>query len=99
MKSKKRSPKRRNHPTPDTRAGGCKEFHRECDPEHWKWHYYYGDERYDHLYQSGGERMLGYSKKELIEKPFSIFNLKEKQSLVPSFLTTQMIWTPEKKDG
>jgi PAS domain S-box-containing protein len=33
-----------------------------------------------------GERMLGYSKKELMEKPFSIFNLKEKQSMIPSFL-------------
>jgi PAS domain S-box-containing protein len=33
-----------------------------------------------------GERMLGYSKKELLEKPFGIFNLKEKQSTTPSFL-------------
>jgi PAS domain S-box-containing protein len=33
-----------------------------------------------------GERMLGYSKKELLEKPFSIFGLKEKQSVIPSFL-------------
>jgi len=33
-----------------------------------------------------GERMLGYSKKELLGKPFSIFGLKEKQSLIPSFL-------------
>ena len=33
-----------------------------------------------------GERMLGYSKKELLGKPFSIFGLKEKQSMIPSFL-------------
>ena len=33
-----------------------------------------------------GERMLGYSKKELLGKPFSIFSLKEKQSVIPSFL-------------
>jgi len=33
-----------------------------------------------------GERMLGYSKKELLGKPFSIFGLKEKQSVIPSFL-------------
>jgi two-component system sensor histidine kinase AtoS len=33
-----------------------------------------------------GERMLGYSKKELMGKPFSIFGLKEKQSVIPSFL-------------
>jgi len=33
-----------------------------------------------------GERMLGYSKEELIGKPFSIFSLKEKQSAIPSFL-------------
>jgi PAS domain S-box-containing protein len=52
-----------------------------------------------------GERMLGYSKKELIEKPFSIFNLKEKQSMVPSFLnnpddldTRKEGWM-RKKDG
>jgi PAS domain S-box-containing protein len=33
-----------------------------------------------------GERILGYSKKELLGKPFSIFGLKEKQSVIPSFL-------------
>jgi two-component system sensor histidine kinase AtoS len=33
-----------------------------------------------------GERMLGYSKKELLGKPFNIFGLKEKQSVIPSFL-------------
>jgi len=33
-----------------------------------------------------GERMLGYSKKELMGKPFNIFGLKEKQSVIPSFL-------------
>jgi PAS domain S-box-containing protein len=33
-----------------------------------------------------GERMLGYSKKELLGNPFSIFGLKEKQSVIPSFL-------------
>jgi PAS domain S-box-containing protein len=32
-----------------------------------------------------GERILGYSKDELINKPFSIFSLKEKQSDVHSF--------------
>ena len=52
-----------------------------------------------------GERMLGYSKKELIEKPFSIFDLKEKQTMVPSFLnnpddldTRREGWM-RKKDG
>lgn len=33
-----------------------------------------------------GERMLGYSKEEVIGRPLSIFALKEKQSAVPSFL-------------
>jgi PAS domain S-box-containing protein len=33
-----------------------------------------------------GERILGYSKKELLGKSFSIFSLKEKQSVIPSFL-------------
>jgi PAS domain S-box-containing protein len=33
-----------------------------------------------------GERMLGFSKEELIGKPFNIFGLKEKQSAIPSFL-------------
>ncbi len=33
-----------------------------------------------------GERMLGYSKEELMGKPFSIFSLREKQSMIPSFL-------------
>jgi len=33
-----------------------------------------------------GERMLGYSKEELTGKPFSIFSLREKQSMIPSFL-------------
>ncbi len=33
-----------------------------------------------------GERMLGYSKEEVIGKPLSLFGLKEKQSAVPSFL-------------
>jgi len=33
-----------------------------------------------------GERMLGFSKEELVGKPFHIFSLKEKQSAVPSFL-------------
>jgi len=33
-----------------------------------------------------GERMLGYSKDEVIGRPLSIFGLKEKQSAVPSFL-------------
>jgi PAS domain S-box-containing protein len=33
-----------------------------------------------------GERMLGFSKEELIGKPFNIFSLKEKQSAMPSFL-------------
>ncbi len=32
-----------------------------------------------------GERMLGYPKEELIGKPFHIFSLKEKQSVIPSF--------------
>jgi PAS domain S-box-containing protein len=33
-----------------------------------------------------GERMLGYSKKELVGKPFNTFGLREKQSVIPSFL-------------
>jgi PAS domain S-box-containing protein len=33
-----------------------------------------------------GERILGYSKEELIGKPFSIFSLREKQSVLPTFL-------------
>jgi len=33
-----------------------------------------------------GERMLGYSKEEVIGKPLSLFSLKEKQSVIPSFL-------------
>jgi PAS domain S-box-containing protein len=33
-----------------------------------------------------GERILGYSKAELMGRPFSIFSLKEKQSMIPSFL-------------
>jgi PAS domain S-box-containing protein len=33
-----------------------------------------------------GERILGYSKEELMGRPFSIFSLKEKQSMIPSFL-------------
>ncbi len=33
-----------------------------------------------------GERMLGYSKEEVIGKPLSLFALKEKQSAIPSFL-------------
>jgi PAS domain S-box-containing protein len=33
-----------------------------------------------------GERILGYSKEELIGRPFSILSLKEKQSATPSFL-------------
>jgi PAS domain S-box-containing protein len=33
-----------------------------------------------------GERILGYSKEELLGKPFSIFGLREKQSAIPSFL-------------
>jgi two-component system sensor histidine kinase AtoS len=33
-----------------------------------------------------GERILGYSKEELIGKPFSIFSLREKQSVIPTFL-------------
>jgi PAS domain S-box-containing protein len=33
-----------------------------------------------------GERMLGYSKEKLMGKPFSIFSLREKQSMIPSFL-------------
>ena len=33
-----------------------------------------------------GERMLGYSKEEVIGRPLSLFGLKEKQSAVPSFL-------------
>jgi len=33
-----------------------------------------------------GERMLGYSKENLTGKPFSIFSLREKQSMIPSFL-------------
>jgi len=33
-----------------------------------------------------GERMLGYSKEEVIGRPLSIFGLKEKQSAIPSFL-------------
>jgi PAS domain S-box-containing protein len=33
-----------------------------------------------------GERISGYSKDELLGKPFSIFSLKEKQSIIPSFL-------------
>jgi len=33
-----------------------------------------------------GERMLGYPKEELIGKPFDIFGLREKQSVIPSFL-------------
>ncbi len=33
-----------------------------------------------------GERMLGYSKEEVIGSPLSIFALKEKQSAIPSFL-------------
>jgi PAS domain S-box-containing protein len=33
-----------------------------------------------------GERILGFSKEELMSKPFSIFSLREKQSVIPSFL-------------
>jgi len=33
-----------------------------------------------------GERMLGYPKEELFGKPFGIFGLREKQSVIPSFL-------------
>ena len=33
-----------------------------------------------------GERILGYTKDELIGKPFSIFGLREKQSVIHSFL-------------
>ncbi len=33
-----------------------------------------------------GERMLGYSKEEVIGRPLSLFALKEKQSAIPSFL-------------
>ena len=33
-----------------------------------------------------GERMLGYSKEEVLGRPLSIFGLKEKQSAIPSFL-------------
>jgi two-component system, NtrC family, sensor histidine kinase AtoS len=33
-----------------------------------------------------GERILGFSKEELMGKPFSIFSLREKQSVIPSFL-------------
>ena len=33
-----------------------------------------------------GERMLGYSKEEVIGRPLSLFSLKEKQSVIPSFL-------------
>lgn len=33
-----------------------------------------------------GERVLGYSKGDLTGKPFSIFGLREKQSMIPSFL-------------
>ena len=33
-----------------------------------------------------GERILGYSKGDLTGKPFSIFGLREKQSMIPSFL-------------
>jgi len=33
-----------------------------------------------------GERILGYSKAELMGRPFNIFSLKEKQSMIPSFL-------------
>ena len=33
-----------------------------------------------------GERILGYAKEELIGQPFSLFGLREKQSLIPSFL-------------
>jgi PAS domain S-box-containing protein len=33
-----------------------------------------------------GERMLGYSKEEVVGRPLSIFGLKEKQSAIPSFL-------------
>ena len=33
-----------------------------------------------------GERILGYSKEELMGKPFHIFSLREKQSVLPSFL-------------
>jgi len=33
-----------------------------------------------------GERILGYFKAELMGRPFSIFSLKEKQSMIPSFL-------------
>jgi PAS domain S-box-containing protein len=33
-----------------------------------------------------GERMLGYSKEEVMGRPLNIFGLKEKQSAIPSFL-------------
>jgi PAS domain S-box-containing protein len=33
-----------------------------------------------------GERILGFSKEELMGKPFSVFSLREKQSVIPSFL-------------
>jgi len=33
-----------------------------------------------------GERILGYSKEDLMGKPFNIFSLREKQSVIPSFL-------------
>src|SRR5512144_2530281 len=33
-----------------------------------------------------GERMLGYSKEEVMGQPLNLFGLKEKQSAIPSFL-------------
>jgi len=33
-----------------------------------------------------GERILGYSKENLMDKPFNIFSLREKQSVIPSVL-------------
>jgi PAS domain S-box-containing protein len=33
-----------------------------------------------------GERILGFSKEEMMGKPLSIFSLREKQSVIPSFL-------------
>jgi len=35
-----------------------------------------------------GERILGYDKEELMGRPFGIFSLKEKQSAIPSFLSS-----------
>ena len=43
------------------------------------------DDRITYINRAG-ERMLGYAKHELVDKPFEIFGLREKRSMVHSLL-------------